>query len=136
MVPAQFHKLNDGGSSPSPATRFIMNKKEYALSAEQIECINLVAETYKLYFTTFNEYNHEKRVELLQVGLDIVKDGLKVDEPTALIIQQIIHFRISLLEMGGVFLLEDAHTVISEETNFIIKLILHRYEIENDSSNS
>ena len=135
-MPAQFHKLNDGGSNPSPATKFIMDKKEYALNIEQLECINLAAETYKLYSNTFNNYTNEKRIELLQTGLEIVKDGLKIDEPTALIIQQVIHFRISLIQMTQTYMSENALKVIDEELNFIIKLILRKYEIENDSSNS
>jgi len=113
-----------------------MDKKEYALNIEQLECINLAAETYKLYSNTFNNYTNEKRIELLQTGLEIVKDGLKIDEPTALIIQQVIHFRISLIQMTQTYMSENALKVIDEELNFIIKLILRKYEIENDSSNS
>ena len=108
--------------------------KEYSLNKEQTECINLVAEAYTLYFTTFDSSTHEKRVELLQAGLDIVKDGLKVDEPTALIIQQIIHFRISLINMTQMFMSEDAFKVIGEELNFIIKLVLRKHEIEHGTS--
>lgn len=111
--------------------------QDYKLNKKQLECISLAEESYELYYKTFSNYTNEKRIELLDATFYILKDGLKLDDASCLIIQQIISFKFDLLNiLGKMHLGSNLRTVINEELNFIIKLIIYKYEIENDYSSN
>lgn len=108
-------------------------EKEYKLTEKQLECINFAEEAYKLYNETFDKYTNKKRNELLEVGLDIIKDGFGIDEASALIIQQIIHFKLTLKSVMAWIISPEINKLLDDELHFIIKLVLYKHEIENDN---
>lgn len=107
------------------------NFNDYLLNDEQLDVVRLATESYKIYAGQFDKLSKERKDELLQVEFDIIKDGLNLDTYSTHIVQQLINFKISLHLMGGIFLGEDAKHVIDEEIQFIIRLVIEKYRIDN-----
>ena len=103
------------------------------LTNKELEAIKLSEEAYTIFYNKFTELSNERRNELLQVGLDILIDKLKINEGTAAIIQQLIHFRMILINLAGKS--NSIKKLVNDEIEFIIKIVLKDAENNRISGN-